>query len=151
MAPELDTSVFPPRWVGSNFKGPRGAATVAKEKADAKVNAGEIDIAKLVRARDVKCRCPLKHKCRGGLEVIHIVDRSRGGPYVTTNLWLGCVWIHRRGPVTIHSKDIEIRPLTKRGADGPCAFYLKRFSETRAGEYTWRLIAKESAPGVFLT
>lgn len=148
MPPELDTSRFPPRWTGPNFKGPRGAATVAKEKAAAKETAEDIDVKRQVRERDKKCRWPGKHKCRGGFECVHIIDASRGGQMVTTNLVLFCGWIHRKGPESIHGKQLEVRILSKKGADGALSFHRKVFSETRAGEYTWRTVSKETAPGV---
>jgi hypothetical protein len=140
---------WPPRWEpGPHFKQPKGTATIKKEKAAKDESALELLVKKDVRTRDKKCRCPLKHKCRGGLEVIHIKDRSLGGEFVSGNLWLGCGWIHNKGPVSIHSKEIEFRPLTALGANGPGDWFLKVWSESKPGEFTWKLIARESAPGV---
>lgn len=150
MPAELDTSVFPPRWKGPAFKQPRGTATLKREKADRDESAEEIEIKKLVKLRDGKCRWPEKHKCRGGLEVIHLKDRSLGGEFVTSNLWLGCKWIHRSGPKSIHSKDLAIEPLTKKGMDGPVKFYRQAFAEA-TGERKRTLVAKESAVGVLET
>lgn len=144
---DLDTSVFPPRWNGPNFKQPRGAATLKKEKDAAKETAAELLVKADVKARDKKCRCPLKHKCRGRAEVIHLKDRSTGGPFVTSNLWWGCQWIHQTGPISIHGKDIEIKPLTKKGMDGPCEWWLLTYPEG-GGKPKRSLIARESAVGV---
>jgi hypothetical protein len=140
LAPELDDSTWPPRYKGSFFKGPRGSATIAKEKDAAKETAAELLIKTDVRKRDKKCRF--------GLECAHIVDASRGGEFSTKNLVLLCGWIHRKGPESIHGKELEVRILSKKGADGPLSYHRKRFSETKKGEYTWQTVGKESAPGV---
>lgn len=140
---------FPAAWEKgkSYFKQPRGTTTLKKEKADRAEDEVEIEIKKLVRLRDGTCRWPESHKCRGGLEVIHLKDRSLGGEFVTSNLWLGCKWIHRSGPKSIHSKDLALEPMTKRGMDGPCKFYRQTFAEA-TGERKRTLVARESAPGV---
>jgi hypothetical protein len=140
----IDATVWPPRWIGPNFKGPKGSATIAKEKAAAKETAADLLVKKDVRARDKKCRWPGKHKCRGRLECAHIVDASRGGEMTTANLVLFCQWIHQSGPESIHGKTLEVRILSKKGADGPLSFHRKAFSETKAGEYTWRTVGKET-------
>jgi hypothetical protein len=145
----LDTSVFPPRWIGPQFKEPRGTATLRKEKAAAKETDAEIEIKKLVKLRDGKCRWPERHKCRGGLECAHWKDASLGGDMVTTNLILLCKWIHRTGPKSIHGKDLAIEPLTKKGCDGPVKFFRQTFNEA-TGERKRTLIAKESAVGVLV-
>lgn len=129
------------------FKQPRGTATLKKEKACRDESAEEMDIKKLVRLRDGRCRWPEQHKCRGGLEVAHLKDRSLGGEFVTSNLVLLCKWIHRSGPKSIHSKDLALEPLTKKGMDGPCKFYRQTFSEA-TGERKRTLVARESAVGV---
>lgn len=148
MAPELDTSSWPPTWKGPNFKAPRGSATVAKEKAAVKETDAEKMIKEDVRFRDgKKCRCPFKHKCRFGLEVIHVKDRSTGGEFVTTNLWLGCGWIHRKGSPSIHGKDFDIVPLTNKGMDGPVEWWRVIYPEG-GGPSVRTLIAVESSPGV---
>lgn len=137
-----------PPFPGSFFKGQRGQAVLDKEKKERETEDKEKEVRDAVRERDKKCRFPLSHRCRGPLEVIHIQDRSTGGPMTSANTFLGCRWLHRAGPISIHGKDIEVRPLTKRGADGAMAFYLKKPSETRRGEFSWQLIAKEVSPGV---
>lgn len=138
-----------PEFVQSFFKGPRGSSVLAKEKDAREETAAEIEIKRQVREREKgKCRWPGKHKCRGGMEAAHIIDASRGGEYSTKNLVLLCKWIHRSGPESIHGKELEVRILTKKGADGPLSFHRKSFSETKAGEYTWRTVGKETAPGV---
>ena len=126
----------------------RGSYTLAREAAEAEATELEIAVKKVVKARDGKCRWPQKHKCRKGLECAHLKDASLGGEIATFNLILLCGWLHRRGPESIHSKDLKIEPLTERGADGPCAFFVKIYSETRLGEYRWRCVARERAVGI---
>lgn len=133
---------------GSNWKPTRGSSVLAKEQSDADAKVKEIEVKKAVKAHDIRCRWPERHKCRGGLEAAHMVDASLGGEMVETNLITVCAWVHRRGPESIHGKQLEIRPLSKRlGARGPCAFYRKVYSETRKGEFMWRLVRREVAVG----
>lgn len=137
-----------PAFPGSFFKAARGTATLKKEKAEKAETDEELLVKKDVRARDVKCRWPERHRCRHGMEVIHVKDKSLGGEYLSSNLWLGCGWIHRKGLKTIHSKDLAVEPIDpKRGCDGPMKFYHQVFNEA-TGERKRKLIAKESAPGV---
>lgn len=112
------------------------AAEVAKEELaikDAKVRDGH------------HCCWPERHKCRGLLEGAHIVDKSRGGANHTSNIISVCAWIHRRGPESIHSKDLVVQPLTDAGADGAVAYYRRIWSEVKRGESSLRLIARERA------
>lgn len=69
------------------------------------------------------CRWPEPHVCRGGIEVAHILDKSLGGPSETCNLMTLCAWVHRRGPASIHGKQLMVMPETPLGADAACAFY----------------------------
>ena len=45
-----------------------------------------------------------------------------------------------------HERFIE--PLTTLGTRGPCAFYVKRYSETKAGAWTWHCVGVERSVGV---
>lgn len=144
MTPDYSRPVFP----GSFFKAPRGTAVLKKEKAEQKETEAEIEIKRLVKARDGKCRWPERHRCRGGLECAHLKDASLGGQMVTSNLILLCKWVHRTGPQSIHSKDLEVVPLTKKGADGACKFFRRYYAADRKDEFRRKLIAQESAPGV---
>lgn len=136
-----------PAFSRSFFKDARGTTTLEKEKAEKKETDAELLVKTDVRTRDVKCRWPEKHKCRGGLEVIHFKDRSLGGEFVSGNLWLGCKWIHRSGPKSVHSKDLAVEPLTRKGCDGPMKFYRQVFDEA-TGKRKRTLVAHETAPGV---
>lgn len=78
---------------------------------------------KAARRRDGGCRWPEKHKCRGLLEAAHIRDASLGGDMDRRNLVTLCAWLHRRGPVSVHGKQLRVEAETSAGADGPLAFY----------------------------
>jgi hypothetical protein len=99
-----------------------------------------------VRARDRKCRWPGCdcEKLRLPLEVAHIVSKSLGGSNDAPNLMLLCVSRHQGSP-SLHSGDMEIRPQTAMGTDGPCDFYVLR----ERGR--WECIASERLIGVPVT
>lgn len=141
--PDYSRPVFDPEIAKRLQKPARGSKVLAKERADAEESAEEIQAKKEAKARDGHCRFPDKHKCRGGLEGAHIVDKSRGGPNIASNIVSVCAWIHRRGPLSIHGKDYVYVPLTKQGANGPLAVYLRTWHEGRRGESSTKLLAKE--------
>lgn len=94
-----------------------------KDAADAlKVEREEKGKAK---KRDGRCRWPEVHKCRFGLEAAHIQDASLLGPMAAENLVSFCGWIHRRGPESIHGKQLKVEKDSPRGANGPLSFWRK--------------------------
>lgn len=103
----------------------RGQRVLDKERDDADAKAHEIAVKKAVKRRDVICQWPEAHKCRGGLECAHLVDASLGGEMVEENLILLCAWIHRRGPASIHGKQLKVEAETTWGARGPLGFWKK--------------------------
>lgn len=118
----------------------RGTRVLQKEAEDAAYLIHERIVKDIVRRRDGRCRWPEKHKCRFGLECVHIQDASLGGALSTENLVLLCTWRHRRGPESIHGKQLKVEKETARGADGPLSFW-------RQGEDgAYYLVARESAP-----
>jgi hypothetical protein len=131
--------VQPPMW-----KPRRGSAVLEREKREATETDAEIAAKKAAKERDGwRCRWPERHKCRGGLEAAHIRDASLGGEAAARNLISICAWIHRRGPESIHSKDLRVQPVSKTaGANGPVKCYRKVYSETRRGEFSWRLVGE---------
>lgn len=54
-------------------------------------------------------------------ELAHVVGRGQGGADTTQNTLRLAKGFHQ-GPFSHHSGHIKIRPLTERGADGPCCF-----------------------------
>jgi len=144
MQPDYRRPPFP----GSQFKPPRGSRLLEREKAEQRAAQAEQAVSREVKRLDGRCRWPERHTCRGGLEAAHLHDKSIGGDTTINALITLCVWIHRRGPESVHGKQLEVRPLTAQGTRGPCGFYRKHYREGRRGEYVWRLVAQESAPGV---
>ncbi len=128
----------------------RGSAILARAADDAARKANEREVAALVKARDgFRCRWPEKHVCRGGpLEAAHIRDKSLRGPTSTANEISLCPWIHRRGPESIHSKDLKIEPETEAGCDGPVSFHRQAEYRDTFGQPIYICIAIEDAPGV---
>lgn len=143
-----ETQGWPPRYVGAAWKPKRGAAILEREKADAEREAHEREIAKQVKARDGKCRWPERHKCRGQLEAAHILDKSLGGETSTENEWTCCSWIHRRGPESIHGKELRVDKESRLGANGPLSFWRQTGEYDALGQPTYYLVARETQRGV---
>lgn len=102
----------------------RGQRVLDKEAADAALLVIELREKKAAKRRDGGCRWPEKHKCRGGLESAHVRDASLGGLMFRWNLITICAWLHRRGPVSIHGKQLRVEiEDPERGTDGPCSFW----------------------------
>lgn len=119
----------------------RGQRVLDKEQADATRAAYELEVRRAVRARDGKCRWPERHRCRFSLECAHVLDASLGGLYVAENLILTCAWIHRRGPESVHGKQLRIE------AEGFDALGRPLFSFWKQdGGGAYYLIARETAP-----
>lgn len=130
------------------WKPKRGAAILEREKADAEREKHEREIAKQVKARDKTCRWPERHKCRGGMEAAHIIDKSRGGDTATHNELLLCAWIHRRGPDSIHGKGLKVETESPQGADGPLSFWRQTGEYDALGQPIYYCVARERSIGV---
>lgn len=127
----------------NNWKPARGTAILAREEAAALALKTEREQKAIAKKRDGRCRWPESHKCRGGeLEAAHVRDASLGGDMDAANLVTLCPWIHRRGPESIHGKQLKIECETARGANGPLSFW-------RQGEDgAYFMVKREIAPGV---
>lgn len=132
----------------SLWKPQRGSAILAREKADNERKAHEQEIAKQVKARDGRCRWPEAHKCRGQLEAAHIVDKSRVGSTETSNELAVCAWIHRRGPESIHGKQLKVEKETPQGADGPLSFWRQTGDFDALNQPIYYCVARELSRGV---
>lgn len=125
----------------------RGSSLLAREQAAADADAIERREKAKAKKRDGRCRWPEKHVCRGGeLEAAHIVDASLGGAMADWNLVTTCPWIHRRGPETIHGKQLKVEAETERGANGPLSFWRQTGEFDALGQPTYYLVAREIAP-----
>jgi hypothetical protein len=125
----------------------RGSAILDREDAAAKAEAIERREKTAAKKRDGRCRWPEKHTCRGGaLEAAHIKDASLMGPMEAANLVTVCPWIHRRGPESIHGKQLKVEAETARGAYGPLSFWRQTREFDALGQPVYFLIAREIAP-----
>lgn len=140
--------VFPLRARGPISRPDRGAAILQREADDTARLTREREIAAAVKRRDGRCRWPEAHKCRGLLEATHIVDKSLGGETSLENEVLLCAWIHRRGPESIHGKQLKIEKDTPAGAQGLLSFWRQDGGFDALGQPTYYLIARSTPDGV---
>jgi hypothetical protein len=95
-----------------------------------------------VRLRDRECRWPGCDYCRtykSRLEVAHLHDKGMGGDHgvrSTSDQMMLLCFLRHQGPVSLHSGDCRITPLTDRGTDGPCKF-------EQQSESGWRVVHVE--------
>jgi hypothetical protein len=121
----------------------RGSAVLEREKHRAEREKAEREAKLAAKARDgFRCRWPLTHKCRGGLEAAHILDASLGGACEPANLVSLCAWLHRRGPESIHGKQLKVEPMTHHHANGPLQFWRKD------EDGSFYLVAEERSVGI---
>jgi hypothetical protein len=125
----------------------RGAGILAREDADKRREQHEREVAKAVKRRDGRCRWPEAHTCRGELEAAHIVDKSLGGETSTENELTICAWLHRRGPESIHGKQLKVEKETARGANGPLSFWRQDGGFDALGYPTYVCVAVEDGRG----
>jgi hypothetical protein len=145
---------MPSTWDGEPLPPPnlqkpaRGSLILAREKAEAEAARIEREAKGAVKKRDGRCRWPEKHVCRGGeLEAAHIVDASLGGLMASENLVTVCPWIHRRGPESIHGKQLKVETeTTERGAWGALSFWRQTGEFDALGQPTYYLVARETRP-----
>lgn len=122
----------------------KGSHVLEREAKRNRLVALEDAAKKAAKIRDgYKCRWPSEHVCRGDLEGAHIFeDKKMGGDHgrLSKSSWLltVCAWIHRRGPESIHGKDLRVTADTPKGADGPCSFWKKE-----KGAHRFTLVARE--------
>lgn len=143
MTPDYSRPQFSP----CDPKPAKGTRVLAKERADADARQIELIQKGLAKKRDGRCRWPEKHKCRGGeLEAAHIEDASTGGAMDAENLVTVCPWIHRRGPESIHGKQLKVEKETARGAWAALSFWKQDGTFDALGQPKYYLVAREIAP-----
>ena len=131
------------RWTEPVPKPERGSGVLERERMTADRKALERDVALRVKLRDgFKCRWPEVHKCRGGLEAAHIRDKSLLGDTSTANEITLCAWIHRRGPQSIHGKQLKVECETPDGANSCLSFW------RQDAPGTYHLVGREVAIGI---
>lgn len=134
-------SFFP--WTEPHFKPQRGSLALEREEEKAKALDKERKAKAAARRFQPRCRWPEPHTCRFSLECAHIKDASLGGEMVAENLVRFCAWIHRRGPESIHGKQLKVEAETARGSRGPLSFWRQLLDGS--GYY---LVARETEPYV---
>lgn len=114
----------------TNFKPPKGSALMERRERRKAVDAFEDAEKHKVRIRDrMQCRWPSCEYCRRyknlTLHVAHLHDKGIGGDHglrsSADQMILLCSLRHE-GPISLHSGDCRITPITDRGTDGPCQF-----------------------------
>lgn len=125
----------------------RGTAILEREARKAKDKAEERAAIDDAKARDgFRCRWPEKHKCRGGLEGAHIIDKSLCGPNDPANIVPVCAWIHRRGPESIHGKQLKVECETPEGSRGALSFWRQTGEYDSLQQPIYHCIARERVP-----
>jgi hypothetical protein len=57
-----------------------------------------------------------------------------------------CAFLHRRGPETIHGKQLKVECDTERGADGALSFWRQTGELDALGQPTYYLVKREIEP-----
>jgi hypothetical protein len=128
------------------WKPSRGSYALDREEARGILEEKEQIAKHGAKLRDGGCRWPERHQCRGDLEGAHIFeDKKMGGDHgrlsERRHIMTLCAWMHRKGPESIHGKQIKVEPMNEaEGADGPCRFL-------RDGKDGWYVVAEEIAIG----
>lgn len=136
-------------------KPPRGEYRAEKQAKRAHSKASERAEKEKVRRRDIAackgyCRWP-GCKVRTYLEVSHCQHKSMGGNPTNdrsvSELMILLCQPHHRGSFSVDSGDLEIRPLTSLGMNGPCDFW-KVSVDPHGGRRMVR-VAYETSIGVY--
>lgn len=132
----------------------RGSGLIARHKAKAETKAYEEAQKRDVRARDRRCRWPNCENCKQfkpRLEVAHLDAKGQGGDHgvrSAASMMILLDFLTHQGELGLERHERKIEPLTSRGTAGPCAFYVKFWSETKKGEWIWRCVGREVAIGI---
>jgi hypothetical protein len=111
----------------------KGSALIARREKRKAIEAHEEAEKHKVRIRDrMQCRWPGCEYCRRyknlTLHVAHLKSKGRGGDHgrrSTANQMILICSMRHEGPISVHSGDCRISPLTSRGTDGPCIFEMQ--------------------------
>lgn len=96
-----------------------------------------------------RCRWPEAHKCRGGMEGMHVRDKSLLGANVPENIACLCMWLHRSGPESIHGKQLRIEiEQPSLGTYGPLSFWRQTDEFDALGQSIYYCVARERSPYV---
>lgn len=146
---------FPVRWTKPNFKTPIAKKVVSGLRRKARVSKEQAQM-QAVRKEDRFCRFPLcgckAFKLRQ--DVCHTVHRGVGGNPAgdrsdTAFLILLCSARHRENIVSLDRKTMRIRPLTRLGLRGPCAFDVDAQALLPRARVRWVEVGREKARHYF--
>ncbi len=132
----------------------KGSDFIARKTAKKAIRTHELKVKDEVRRLDRSCRWPHCTNCRTfhpRLEVAHRIAKGIGGDHsvrTTPENLILLDYLTHQGSDGLEQHRKYVEPLTDLGTRGPCAFYEKRYSETRAGEWTWHCVGVERSPGV---
>lgn len=107
-----------------------GPSSLERHKRKREHSSHEDFVKREAKRRDGReCRWPRceYRKVVQPLDAAHIAGKGMGGTpdgrrNVRENLMAICR-LHHQGPISLHSGDLAIEPLTALGTDGPCAFF----------------------------
>lgn len=111
----------------------KGTALIERREKRKQLDAAEEAAKHQVRIRDrMSCRWPACEYCRRyknlTLHVAHVNGKKMGGDHglrSTANQMILLCSLRHEGPISLHSGDCRISPLTSRGTDGPCCFEMQ--------------------------
>lgn len=126
----------------------RGRAVLERVERRKLTKAAEEAEKRKVRLRDRGCRWPgCTHQKDGiRLEVAHVVSKAAGGDHgirSTVEQMILICYLHHQGPESLHSKDLQIEPLTARGTDGPVSFWRR---DEKGDFYLWKAELQPGGP-----
>ena len=127
----------------------KGSALVERRTNQKATKAYEEAEKAKVRARDRQCRWPHCANCRTlkpRLEVAHRIAKGMGGDHgikSSADQMILLDFLTHQGADGLEQHGRKIEPLTDRGTDGPCSFWLAD------GVGGWILVAEETAIGVY--
>jgi hypothetical protein len=127
----------------------RGARVMEREADDKKREKALREFSAGVKKRDTKCRWPEAHECRFQIEAAHVKDKSLCGPNTLENGIALCGWLHRRGPQSIHGKQIKVERDTPDGVPPLFSFWRQTGTFDALGQPVYHLIAREVAPFLY--
>jgi hypothetical protein len=129
----------------------RGSLVLERDQRKAEAKAERRDATAEAKARDgYRCRWPEAHTCRGLLEGAHIKDKSTYPELAADsgNIITLCAWIHRRGPASIHKKQLKVEAVTAAGAWAGLSFWRQTGEYDALGQPIYYEVCRESSIGI---
>lgn len=135
---------------GALQKPEKGSGLIDRKTRRKAIVAAEDSEKDKVRRRDRFCRWPHCANCKKfepRLEVAHLEAKGMGGDHGTVStadqMMLLDYLTHQGGLTSLEQHGRKIEPLTERGTNGPCSFWIAD------GVGGWILVAEEVSIGVY--